>query len=241
MLDMAVDSVDDMYSGCTDRMDAIVKKQYLPMEKNKMTTNFTLAWSAAEKYYNKLWRRKNGKKPSTSLSKEQIMSIYAYTLDTPNVYMDFNNAVRTQGPKYKTSFQYHSLHYFLTGAIQKLNARRSKAERCVRVHRRVNAYFRRDVVNRPVRFGSFSSSSMGWFPSAARFGDRSCFEINTCFGADVSLFSKLGEAEREVLVPPYEVFKVTAVEKRSEKKNLPCEFVYKLSSIGVVSNLNCAL
>lgn len=241
-LDMALDAVDDMYSGCDDKMDTIVKKHYLPNEKNTAGTNFTVAWREAEKYYNKMWKRKRGKRPSpTSLGKEQIMSIYAYTLDNPNVYAEFNDAVRTQGPKYKSSFQYHSLHFFLTDAIQKLNARRGKAERCVTVYRRVNSYFRRDVSNRIVRFGSFTSASMGWYPSASRFGDRSCFEISSCFGADVSLYSKLGEAEREVLVPPYEVFKVAKVKKRTEYKSAPCEVVYALRSMGVVSNLNCAL
>ncbi|KAK7929290.1 hypothetical protein WMY93_005685 [Mugilogobius chulae] len=47
-------------------------------------------------------------------------------------------------------------------AIQKLTARRSQAERCMTVYRRVNAYFRRDVLNQQVRFGSFTSTSMGW-------------------------------------------------------------------------------
>lgn len=240
-LDMAVDAVDDMYSGCNDKMASKVRKEYLPNEKNTAWNNFTIAWHEAEKYYNKMWKRKRGKRPSMSLGKEQIMSLYAYTLDKPNVYAEFNNAVRTQRPKYKSSFQYHSLHFFLTDAIQKLNARKNKAERCVTVYRRVNSYFRRDVLNKLVRFGSFTSTSMGWYQSAARFGDRSCFEISTCFGADISLYSKLGEAEREVLVPPYEVFKIAKVKKRAEYTSLPCEVLYVLRSMGVISNLNCAL
>uniref|UniRef100_A0A8C6WU12 NAD(P)(+)--arginine ADP-ribosyltransferase n=1 Tax=Neogobius melanostomus TaxID=47308 RepID=A0A8C6WU12_9GOBI len=229
-LDMAPDAVDDMYRGCKEEMESKVRKEYLPNEKKKVGSNFTVAWHEAEKHYNKFWKHKRGKRPSstTSLGKEQIISLYAYTLDEPNVYIDFNNAVRTQRPKYKSSFIYHALHFFLTDAIQKLNARKDKAARCLTVYRRVNSYFRRDVFNRPMRFGSFTSASMGWYQSAARFGDRSCFEINTCFGAD-----------REVLVPPYEVFKITKVKKRAERKSLPCEVVYVLRSTGVASNLNC--
>uniref|UniRef100_A0A3B3ZDR0 NAD(P)(+)--arginine ADP-ribosyltransferase n=1 Tax=Periophthalmus magnuspinnatus TaxID=409849 RepID=A0A3B3ZDR0_9GOBI len=237
-LDMALDSVDDMYNGCEKQMEAKVRNKYLPLEKNKIQNNFTVAWRVAEKYYNKMWK-KRGKRPSTSLSKEQIMSIYMYTLDEPNVYIDFNNAVRTQGPVYKNSFKYHALHYFLTGAIQKLNIRRDEAERCVTVYRRVNAYFTRDCLNKLVRFGSFTSASLGSYPNPARFGDKSCFEITTCFGADVSLFSKVGRGRREVLAPPYEVFKVTRIRKRSENKRLPCEFVYTLNSTSVLSRLNC--
>ncbi|XP_070684429.1 NAD(P)(+)--arginine ADP-ribosyltransferase 1-like [Pempheris klunzingeri] len=240
-LDLAPNAIDDMYTGCNDKMEYRVKKEYLPNERNK-DKNFTVAWSEAEKYYNKKWKRKMGKQPSTSLGKEKIMAIYVYSLDTPAVYLDFNNAVRTQKSKYKTTFRYHSLHFFLTDALQKLNARKPEAERCLTGYRRVNSYFRQDVLNKMIRFGSFTSTSMGWYPSTARFGDKSCFEIVTCSGADISLYSKLGESEREALIPPYEVFKVTKIEKRSDQRSLPCEVVYKLKSTGKdLSTLNCVL
>lgn len=222
-------------------MEYKVRKEYLANEKNK-DKNFTLAWSEAEKYYNKKWKRKKAKRPSTSLGKEQIMSIYVYTLDKPKIYLDFNDAVRTQKSKYKTTFRYHTLHFFLTDALQTLNTRKPDAERCLTGYRRVNSCFRQDILNKVIRFGSFTSSSMGWYPSAERFGDKSCFEIVTCSGADVSLYSKLGESEREALIPPYEVFKVSKIERRSDQKSLPCEVVYKLKSTRKsLSNTNCAL
>ncbi|KAM7393984.1 hypothetical protein PAMP_020813 [Pampus punctatissimus] len=240
-LDLAPNAVDDMYTGCKNKMENRVKNEYLANEKNK-DRNFTLAWVEAEKYYNKKWKRRKEKRPSTGLGKEQIMAIYIYTLDKPKIYLDFNNAVRTQKSKYKTTFRYHTLHFFLTDALQTLNARKPEAERCLTGFRRVNSYFRQDVLNKGIRFGSFTSSSMGWYPSADRFGDKTCFEIITCYGADVSLYSMLGESEREALIPPYEVFKVMKIEKRSDWKSLPCEVVYKVKSIGkTLSNLNCAL
>ncbi|KAM9363650.1 ecto-ADP-ribosyltransferase 5-like [Symphorus nematophorus] len=239
-LDLAPNAVDDMYAGCKDKMKYKVKMEYLANEKNK-DKNFTLAWGEAEKYYNKKWRHK-GKRPSTSLGKEQIMAIYVYTLDKPKIYLDFNNAVRTQKTEYKTTFRYHTLHFFLTDALQNLSARKPVAEKCLTGYRRVGSYFSQDVLNKQIRFGSFTSSSMGWYPSAQRFGDKSCFEIITCSGADVSLYSRLGEAEREALIPPYEVFKVTKIERRSEQKSLPCEVVYKVKSTGqTLSNVNCVL
>ncbi|XP_027139605.1 ecto-ADP-ribosyltransferase 5-like isoform X2 [Larimichthys crocea] len=240
-LDLAPNAVDDMYSGCKDKMEDRVKNEYLANEKNK-DKNFNLAWSEAEKYYNKRWNHKKGKRPSTSLGKEKIIAIYVYTLDKPRIYLDFNNAVRTQKSKYKTTFRYHSLHFFLTDALQTLNARKPEAERCLTGYRRVDSYFSQDVLNKGIRFGSFTSSSMGWYPNAERFGNKSCFEIFTCFGADVSLYSKLGESEREALIPPYEVFKVTKIDTRSEKKDLPCEVVYKVKSTRkTLSNTNCGL
>lgn len=218
-----------------------VKKYFLWNEKNK-DKNFTQAWSEAEKYYNKKWNRR-GRRPSTALGKEQLMAIYAYTLDKPKLYLDFNDAVRTQKSKYKTTFKFHALHFFLTDAIQTLSARRAEGERCLTGYRKVDSYFdQENVLNKEMRFGAFTSSSLGWYPNAARFGDKSCFEIVTCGGADVSLYSKLGESERELLIPPYEVFKVTKIKKRSEEKSLPCEVVYKVRSTGkALSSLNCAL
>lgn len=230
-----------MYAGCRDKMEYRVRKEYLLNEKNK-DKNVTLAWGEAEKYFNKIWKGKKGRRPSSALGKEQIMAIYMYTLDKPKIYIDFNNAVRTQKPAYKTTFRYHTLHFFLTDALQTLNARKPSAERCVTGYRRVNSYFSQHAVNKLIRFGSFTSSSMGWYPSAERFGEKSCFEIVTCFGADVSLYSKLGESEREALIPPYELFKVTKIERRSAQRNLPCEVVYKVKSTGTtLSSMNCAL
>nr|XP_046264790.1 ecto-ADP-ribosyltransferase 4-like [Scatophagus argus] len=240
-LDLAPNAVDDMYTGCKGQMEDSVKKEYLANEKNK-DKNFTLAWSEAEKYYNKKWKHKKGKRPSTSLGKEQIMAIYVYTLDKPKIYLDFNNAVRTQKPEYRTTFRYHTLHFYLTDALQTLNARKPEAERCLTGYRRVNSYFSQAVLNKMIRFGSFTSSSMGSYPSAERFGDKSCFEIFTCSGADISLYSKLGESEREALIPPYEVFKVTKIKRKSDDKSLPCEVVYKVKSTGkTLSSVNCAL
>ncbi|KAI4827639.1 hypothetical protein KUCAC02_031022 [Chaenocephalus aceratus] len=146
---------------------------------------------------------------------------------------------QTQKHEYKTTFRYHALHFFLTDALQTLNARKPVEERCLKVYRRSNRSFSQDVLNKVIRLGSFASSSGGWYPKAERFGDKSCFEIITCLGADIS---KLGESEREVLIPPYEAFKVTKIERRSAQKILPCEVVYKLETTNTpLSNLNCAL
>ncbi|KAL1278833.1 hypothetical protein QQF64_025506 [Cirrhinus molitorella] len=47
--------------------------------------------------------------------------------------------------------------------------------------------------------------------------------------------------EKEVLIPPYEKFKVTAVKTRKDQKDLWCDTVYELKSSGKRSDLNCAL
>ncbi|XP_021178054.2 NAD(P)(+)--arginine ADP-ribosyltransferase 1 [Fundulus heteroclitus] len=238
-LDMAQNSVDDMYEGCEDKMATKVKTEFLVNEK-KTNKHFALVWNAAEEYYKKKWKPKPGKKRPKTLEKEQNMAIYAFTLDKPEIYAEFNNAVRTQRDQYQGTFQYHSLHFFLTGALKVLNSCKPKSERCLTVYRRANKKFNLGIVRKNIRFGAFTSSSMGDYPNEI-FGNETCFKIYTCLGADVSLYSKFGESEREFLIPPYEIFKVIEVKKRSDDKNLPCEVVMRLKSTEKsLSNLNCA-
>ncbi|MEQ2274986.1 hypothetical protein XENORESO_017426, partial [Xenotaenia resolanae] len=240
-LDMALSSVDDMYTGCEDKMEYKVRTEFLLNEKNQ-NKNFSLAWNEAEKYYNKKWRPKHGKIPSRTLGKEEIMAIYVYTMDKPKVYPEFNDVVRTQNMEYKTVFKYHALHFFLTSALKRLSTSRSTLKKCLTGYRRVNSYFSQEVLNKQIRFGSFASSSMLGYQRPYRFGDKTCFEISTCLGADISLYSRFGESEAEVLIPPYEVFTVMQIKRRSGQKNLPCDIVYKLKSTQkAFSNLNCAL
>ncbi|XP_032417967.1 NAD(P)(+)--arginine ADP-ribosyltransferase 1-like [Xiphophorus hellerii] len=240
-LDMAENSVDDMYEGCEEEMAAKVMTELLAREKN-MSENFRLAWDEAATEYNKKWKPRSGKKKSQVLEKEQKMAVYAYTLDKPEIFTEFNKAVRTQRAQYTSTFQYHSLHFFLTGALRALRARKPKKERCLTGYRRVNRKFKLGDLGEEIRFGAFTSSSMGKYPRKEKFGDETCFKIYTCLGADVSLYSKFGESEGEVLVPPYEIFKVTDVKQRSENKELPCNVVLTLKSTEkVLSNLNCAL
>lgn len=226
-LDMAPNSVDDMYDGCKDKMKK-VEKEYLQNEKNK-DKQFKEAWDKAE---NAL-KPKNKKNPPAMWK----VAIYVYTLVEPKIYLDFNNAVRTQRFEYNTTFRYHALHFFLTDALQTLN----KNAKCFTGYRRVNSSFTsQDVLNKEIRFGSFTSSAMGGYPSAERFGDESCFKIFTCSGADISEHSTV-KSENEVLIPPYEVFKVTKIERRSDQKSLPCKVVYTVKRQRTVSNTNCTL
>ncbi|XP_038142425.1 NAD(P)(+)--arginine ADP-ribosyltransferase 1-like [Cyprinodon tularosa] len=239
-LDMAPNSVDDMYERCEDKMVNKVKNECLVKEK-KINRNFSLAWSEAEKQYNKKWKPKPGKNPRRTLEKEQNMAIYAYTLETPRLYAEFNDAVRAQRDQYQNKFQYHSLHFFLTDALKRLNSRKPKKERCLIGYRRVNRKFNLNILSKEIRFGAFTSSSMGKYPMNEKFGYETCFVIRTCLGADISIYSKFGESEGEVLIPPYEIFTVTRIKQRSEDKNLPCEVVLELKSTEQsLSNLNCA-
>ncbi|KAL6114937.1 uncharacterized protein ACO6RY_05595 [Pungitius sinensis] len=227
---MAENSVDDMYKDCSTEMEEQVK-EYLKNEQNKDPV-FKKTWTEAEEWYN----HPNEKvKPDVKLSKEQNMALYAYTSSTEKIYKLFNEATREQGPEYKTTFKYHALHFYLTTALQTLRAHQKP---CYNVYRRTRTYYSdNDVDNKKIRFGFFASSSEK--NGHKGFGDKGCFKIKTCMGADVSKFSSY--EQQEVLIPPYEVFTVTKITRRSQQRRLWCHVVYELKNTGDKSNLNCAL
>nr|ACM09547.1 Ecto-ADP-ribosyltransferase 5 precursor [Salmo salar] len=229
-LNMAPDSVDDSYKGCEEKMFGKVIDLYLPKERRE-NKDFNQAWTAAEKHY-----KKKGK-----LSKNYSLAIQVYVNAASNIYKSFNEATRSQKKSYSTTFQYHSLHFLLTNALRILNNNFFK--RFIKKHfytfRGTNVTFHHDR-NPTIRFGQFTSSSLDK-EIAKGFGTKSCFEIATYFGAPLGKYSQLPH-EKEVLIPPYEVFKITEVMKRTDKKDLWCDVVYKLQSTKKgKSDLNCQM
>lgn len=216
-LDMAVKSVDDQYDGCTEKMKNLVETKYLKKEIFKNNV-FKKSWNdGKEKYL----------KPKDNLTINNLIAIYVYT--GGSVYKQFNQDVRNGKTKFQTKkFAWYSLHFFLTQAIQTL-----KKTKCTLTYRFTKDTFDENVLKNEIRFASFASSSL--LRKANVFGNVSCFEIKTCHGANVSKYSKHPH-EQEVLIPPYEKFKVTAIKKKDW-----CETVFVLKSTGKYSNLNCAV
>ncbi|XP_055036500.1 NAD(P)(+)--arginine ADP-ribosyltransferase 1-like isoform X2 [Misgurnus anguillicaudatus] len=217
-LDMAENSVDDWYHGCESNMSALVKGDYLIKE------------ICANINFGKAWMLGIEKVPRPDkLNMFHFIAISVYTSDL--VYKDFNNNVRTDRQKYiDKKYTWYSLHFFLTEAIKTL---RKNQGNCKETYRATSVKFIDTVKDKEIRFGSFASSSLKR-EKTVKFGNESCFKIKTCEGADVSKYSDYPE-EEEVLIPPYEKFKVTAI-----KKNDWCKTVFVLESTGVKSNLNCA-
>ncbi|XP_051987631.1 T-cell ecto-ADP-ribosyltransferase 1-like [Xyrauchen texanus] len=223
-LDMAPNSVDDQYDGCREKMSNLVSNEFLKKEISR-NTEFAKAWKEGER---------NATKQSDNLTRNHSIAIYAYT--GKRVYEDFNAAVRSDKQKYKKrTFAWYSLHFLLTEAIQILNKTK---EDCHFTYRRNKVEFDKAVLNKEVRFGSFTSSTLGQKPKTI-FGNVSCFEIKTCEGAYVAKYS-VHPDEKEVLIPPYEKFKVTDIKKKGEK-DAWCDTVYVLKSSGRRSDLNCSV
>ncbi|ROK79153.1 NAD(P)(+)--arginine ADP-ribosyltransferase 2 [Anabarilius grahami] len=223
-LDTAPNSVDDYYYDCRENMAKDVKK-YLNEECGK-NPEFKKAWEEGEK---------NVLKHDT-LKLDNSVAIYVYTDTEFKIYKIFNNDARNGKQNYKDgTYKWYSLQFLLKEAIEIL---RKKQNRCFKTFRGTNLKFN-EIAFPSIRFGSITSSSLDR-NIAKRFGSKSCFEIYTCLGADVTEYSRL-PYEKEVLISPYEMFKVTAVRTKQYQKDLWCDTVFTLKSSGTRKELNCAL
>ncbi|XP_026159743.1 NAD(P)(+)--arginine ADP-ribosyltransferase 2-like [Mastacembelus armatus] len=250
-LNMAEDSVDDMYFGCSKQMMKKVKQYKIKnMSKDK---EFADAWKKAKKCASKKKIRDKG------LTREHLKAICAFTSN--DIYQTFNDAVRNDGKNYLSSFNFQALHFLLTSAIQILNDNQP----CLTAYRRTKLRFEGQV-NQRIRFGSFASSSRK--TGLTDFGHETCFQIKTCSGAPLKHYS-VYESEQEILIPPYEVFVITEkIEHQSISSSYPheellilpnemfkipkkiqgknkidglsdCKLIYILESAGAKSTLNC--
>ncbi|XP_042259641.1 ecto-ADP-ribosyltransferase 4-like isoform X2 [Thunnus maccoyii] len=236
-LSMVFNAVDDMYKGCDKKMKKKVEKKYFKKENEG---KFEEAWKKAEKC-----SKKQKDREDKALTKNHMRAICAYTSGYKNnkndkkLYDEFNEAVRTNRTIYDSSFKFHFLHYWLTTAIQILN-RNQKNQGCQTTYRKTNVAFT-GKVNHIIRFGAFASSSKK--KDLDDFGSKTCFKIKTCSGAYLKHYPTLEKDEEEVLIPPYETFKITnIIEGRGKFPDLKdCEKVFVLKSAGDKSNLNCKL
>ncbi|XP_070684103.1 ecto-ADP-ribosyltransferase 4-like [Pempheris klunzingeri] len=222
-LDMATDSIDDMFDGCRSETASII--DLFGVFEWHFNRNFSFAWALAES---------NAKTPvHKHLKEDHAIVMYMYT-KVKNIQQDFNNAVKTGKHKYGTyGFMFHYFYFYLTDAVQVL---RHNETSCKTTYHRTRKQFSHNVINTNMRFGAFTlvASSMQSFDFN---GNMSCFEIHSCFGADITYYSAANQMG-QVLIPPYEVFKITDV-----LTNDPwCSVVYKLQSTKIPRrDLNCKL
>ncbi|XP_071361536.1 ecto-ADP-ribosyltransferase 4-like [Trachinotus anak] len=232
-LNMVEDAVDDMYFGCNARMADMISSKYFTKEN---TGIFEKVWKKANECAIDRLKNKDTEDAALTLNHTQAICVYTGDDGTNNqkFYKIFNDEIRTNRKNYCTSFSLHSLHFWLTSAIQIL----SNKKNCITTYRRTTKEFTGEV-NQTVRFGSFTSSSFR--SDLTKFGKKTCFKITTCSGAFLKKYPQLKDKEQEVLIPPYEMFIITKkIGKNKFVENLnDCELVYVLKSAGEQSNLNC--
>ncbi|NXX86788.1 NAR4 ribosyltransferase, partial [Urocolius indicus] len=235
MMDMSLHSFDDQYLGCREQMvEELEQGDYFQKE------------IAANKDYLNLWKSAQEAflKSPVGLLREMHEShaivLMAYTMDSP-LYSQLNLATSTAGSSpehYRHNFSFKYFHFYLTTAIQIMKQWQSRKEstgkrKCYRVHRGVKDLRIEAVVGSRVRFGHFTSTSYLW-NEAQKFGNETLFTVTTCLGAALQGFSYY-TFEKEVLIPPYEVFLVKTFSQTQHGNRL------HLHSVGNYSKYRCQL
>ncbi|NXR48130.1 NRT2 ribosyltransferase, partial [Hippolais icterina] len=225
VLNMAPNSFDDQYLRCHFKMlralPALNRTEFVPY------SDYAEAWSRAE--------AKWGSRPylGPPLPLEQAIALLAYTMEE-GLYLEFNKAVRTAGRsrrEYLDTFHFKVMHFLLTAAVKDLRSARSHP-RCLHVYRGVDSIRFIAGLGQTVRFGQFASTTLLKNVSDS-YGTSTTFEVDTCHGADIRHFSDYPQ-EEEVLIPPFETFKVTEVTHQGNSTYI------RLRSHGVHSRYNCA-
>uniref|UniRef100_A0A673CD61 NAD(P)(+)--arginine ADP-ribosyltransferase n=1 Tax=Sphaeramia orbicularis TaxID=375764 RepID=A0A673CD61_9TELE len=171
---------------------------------------FSFAWALAERKVKKPVRK--------PLKEDHAVVLHIYTRE--KLKHDFNRAVKKGKNLYNTAgFKFHYFYFYLIDAIQVLRQNQTK---CRTTYYRTGRYFHHSVINTKMRFGSFiwATSSKN---SPQFTGNISCFEIYTCFGADITNYSAIKQ-QGQTLIPPYEVFQITDILTKEKW----CSNVYKL-------------
>ncbi|NXD03324.1 NRT2 ribosyltransferase, partial [Certhia familiaris] len=210
-LDMSPSSFDDQYQGCVPAMTAALPA----LNQSEFQNNpvFAQAWAMAVA----MWQSWGS--PLSPLSPEEAIAIMAYSIDNSKLYWEFNAAVRTAGSsrrEYRHSFHYKTLHFLLTQAVLKL--REAQGQKCHDVFRGVHDVQFEAQPGDEVRFGQFASTSLDR-EVAEGYGSDTVFEVHTCHGVDIQEFSYDPEIH-EVLIPPFETFKVTDVSQEGDKARI---------------------
>lgn len=228
-LDMAHSSYDDQYKGCGDIMEAEVPQLF----QAEYSTNkeFADAWDTATFKWDK--EKKRQMFLPKGFKDEYAIALLAYTINGP-LHKIFNEAVREAGRSkeyYLRNFNFKVLHYYLTKALQVLDVVETPA--CHKVFRGIRGLRIKAESQSPIRFGQFTSSSMN-DQNALQFGEDTFFSIYTCYGVSIKNFSFF-PGEDEVLIPPYEKFKVSNFSKEGNRNFIT------LKSLEKSSVYNCEL
>ncbi|XP_071779422.2 ecto-ADP-ribosyltransferase 5-like [Centroberyx gerrardi] len=209
------DPGDSMYDDCVPKPTVVADKH---MTQKWDRINLSQSWDDAE--------QKAQEPAHTYMRKKHSIAIYMYTNATLlPVNQDYKTAARPGERTVDTETSDHrSLYFYLSEAIQIL---KHSQVSCLNAYYRTEAFLNLNISNKQMRFSTFILSSLNRNINSLR--SVCCFEIYTCFGAEITQYSAL-QQDGQVLIPPYEVFTVTGIQTDAQW----CKVAYRLRS-----NLNC--
>ncbi|XP_066193406.1 erythroblast NAD(P)(+)--arginine ADP-ribosyltransferase-like [Sylvia atricapilla] len=222
-LDISQNSFDDQYQGCGSDMTATLPAlNYSEFQKNPF---FAWAWTEAVAE----WQRR-GSPVSPLASPDQAIAIMAFmTYSCLRTVFTLSMRVAGRSPQeYRDNFHYKTLHFLLTDALATL--RGTQKGKCLDVlYRDCGVLFQAQHGN-TIRFSQFTAMSLSKPTEGCTV--ETVFQVHTCHGVDIGLFSKYPE-NKEVLIPPFETFEVIQVTQEGNKSQI------WLRSTGTFSKYNC--
>ncbi|XP_074161011.1 ecto-ADP-ribosyltransferase 5-like isoform X2 [Sminthopsis crassicaudata] len=217
-------SFDDQYVGCEETMN--IKAIELLKQEKERQPNFSKIWEKAENHWENMFP------DNKRMEKMFEIAVIAYTMDDYKMYQTFNQAVKRSGESmesYVKTFTFKAFHFYLTRAVQTLKGP------CRNVYRGISVKVYPDGT-REMRFGQFASASLDLKEARLFAGDSgTIYHVYTCEGAYIEYLSKYPK-EKEVLIPPYEVFNVSGFSE-DPKGTTTVHLTHKRT----FSKYNCAL
>lgn len=215
-------AVDDIYSGCRDKMlEKVLGGDGLLLKELQTKNVFSEAWNAT-----------NCLKPIANGQQEHTQALQSIS-NSEKLLKELNTAVESKGGDvnmYTDQFHFKSLHFLLMDAMRLL-----KPKNCSTVYSGVFEEFTA-VKGSEVRFGRFFSANKD-----RGFAEEGCadggtlFNITSCSVIDVE--EHVCGAEHVVLlIPPSEAFTVIDVKRGSD-----CDKEIVLMSTGLKNDHDCYL
>ncbi|XP_014911812.1 ecto-ADP-ribosyltransferase 4-like [Poecilia latipinna] len=202
----------DKFAGCTTKV-AVLNDEAMKQKWHTCSAHFSKAWSKAEQHL---------KEPADKyMEKSHSLALNMFTAEVLK-RGNKNSEAAERTPKQRRAFEPVSLYSSLSEAILIL---KQNQVMCLSTNYRTETVLELNVSTGLVRFSTFILGCDRWDSD----GNVSCFDVYSCFGANVTKYSVL-KGNNQVLIPPYEVFTVTDVQKQTSS----CKITYKLKS-----NLNC--
>lgn len=197
----------DVYGEC--RSEPTVVSDEATIQALNTSADYRPAWNVAEE---------KAKAPAHSYLKwRHAVAIYMYTGLLKPVQCLLQAGGRKKKRR-KRRFDSRSLYADLSEALQIL---KHSQVTCLHTALVAETLLTPNSSSRLVRFSTFMLGS----DRKHLTQNASCFLIRTCFGANVSHYSASKESS-QVLIPPYEVFRVVAVQREAYR----CKVVYRLES-----------
>lgn len=183
-------------------------------------TNYKKAWDAAVKILEK--KRKSGALKKDNNPDEYHIALIAYTLESPNLYGDFNKQTRTLYTKFAIEkYPYKSFFKLLMLAVDNVKGKPETIKDGTLLYRGCKGQVKDAAIGKYILFQHYVSTSLK-SSTAEAFGADVVFIISTVAKAKhigLEAHSMMLD-EQEVLFWPFEDYLITDIKKTGSRTTI---------------------